>query len=259
MTLLQRTFDGTLEPIAPHPDDMVDCEDTGAYKRRAECVESVDGKFWEDREERYDHERDLVETYFKDFIDWSDEYRASDDCVGEYAHLVWEDRERIMDNVREALGNLLGDEWEDSDGSNDDLIGDVVEALSEHVEFDTTTGYHGYSGLDVVFDSYDIGEVEEQVDINEIELLHDLHVRGDLEEILEDLDSDFCFQQFSHAIYDEKGKFTGKYKHEPIISRGEYPCIMLTNDTSLWYHYGCSEETLETVYNQCKEEMENAV
>jgi len=257
--IMQKMFDGTLEPIASHPDDMVDCEDTGAYKRRAECVKSVDGKFWEAREERYDHERDLVETYFKDFIEWSDEHHASDDCVGEYAYLVWENREQITGNVREALGNLLGDEWEDSDVSNDDLVDDIVEALSEHVEFDTTTGYHGWSKHDVNFDSFDIGEVEEQVSINEHDLLRDLNVRGDLEEILVDLGSDFYFQQFSRAIRDEDGKFTSKYEYEPIISRGEYPCIMLTNDTSLWYHYGCSDDTLEEVYHQCKEEADNAV
>ena len=246
--MLQKMFAGTLEPIAPHPEDMVDCEDTGVCKRRTDCLESVDGKFWEYSEERYDHELCLVRGHLNGVVEWSDEYHASDGCVGEYAYMVWDNTEGITNNVRGALEEM------ECSGLNDELIYDIVEALAGHVEHDASHGMTAWSGLDVIFDSFDIGEVEEQIDINEIDILRDLHARGDLEEILEDVSNEFCLYRFTHAIY-EDGKFTGRYKYEPYIQGDTYPTVTLTNDTALWYFFGCSRETLQTVYDECRENV----
>lgn len=254
--MLQTTFAGTLEPIAPHPEDMIDCEDTGAWKRRADCVESVDGKFWSDDEERYDHELYLVEEYLEGVVEWSDEYHATDDCVGEYAYLIWENPERITDNVRSALEEALGD---DCDNLTDDLVDDIVDALAGHVDHTTSRSHTPWSGLDVEFDSFDIGEVEEQISINEVDLLRDLHARGDLEGFLEEWSSQYCLFCIHHAIYTD-GVFTGKYEYGPYVQGGDtYPSITLTNDTGLWYHFGCSTETLLEVYDECREGAASAV
>ncbi len=198
------------------------------------------------REERYDHELCLVQEHLDGVVEWSDEYHASDDWVGEYAYLIWENPERITDSVRSALGEM------ECDSLNDELIYDIVEALTGHVEHDTSHGMTAWSNLDVIFDSFDIGEVEEQIDINEVDILRDLHTRGDLEEILEDVSNEFCLYQFRRAIYKD-GEFTGRYKHEPYVQGDTCPTVTLTNDTALWYFFGCSRETLQTVYDECRE------
>ena len=245
---MQTTFgDMGLEPVmsvAPHPNDCVYCEDTKQEERRFACLESVDGKFWMYRDECIEHEQELVRAVLEGVIEWSDEYNASAECGDQYGYLVFENPEPMRENVREAIIDL--DEYDESVELDDAFVNDIMDDLEVHTDFSTTCGYYGSSPHDVHFDSFDWGEVEEQVDLSAFPVLMELHKRGNLEEILGNLENTFCIYHRSRAIY-EDGKFV-RHDYEDFVIGGDYPHILLTNNTDLRYWYGCTEEALREVY-----------
>jgi hypothetical protein len=242
-------------PIAPHPNDIVDCEDSGSQMRRADCLEAADGTFWEDEHGRAVHEEQLVREYLDGVIEWSDEYNASSENVDQYGYLIYENPQCYRESIKEALEDALYG-CDDLDFLTDDAIDTVFEALEDKMVGKSTSGYSSPSGIDVTFNSFDWGEVEEQVDINEIDLLSALHKRDDLEEILDSLDNEFCLYRYVRSVYDDDGKFVGHERGEIIQSgcNGEYPSFTLTNNTGLWYYYGCTSEDLESAWNEYAEE-----
>jgi len=234
VVLEQRTFKdmGKLPvlPIAPHLDDMVICENMGEWKRRGDCLEAADGSHWNDDEDLEDCNEHLVREYLEGVIEWSDEYRASEDCGDGYAYLIGENRERMEENVNE----WLEDNVENYEGCPDLIFDDIIDELFDLAEFDCSRGCFSSPKHDVNFESFDVGEVEEQIDIDQIPLLKVLHDRGALEGILEEVASD-C------GLY--------RWNRDPYIEGDEHPTITLMNNTDLWYHFGCSGETLLEVYH----------
>jgi hypothetical protein len=256
--MMQATFGAVvgleaIMPIAHHPNDWVRCEDTNGWTRRSDCIEAVDGSNWLETEARNEHEEQIVKDYFDDIIKWSDEYHASSDCVNEYAYLVWEN----IEGLRARIKRVLEDEFYDytkCDFLTDEVLNDFCTALEDHVECKAVSGY--YDPFEVTFDSFDFGESEEQIDINGNELLHDLHERGDLEGYLDSLDCDFCFHRDSIRVCNDAGEFV-RWDSGCFIRTdfdGKHPYIYLSNNTGLWYHYGCSSETFRTAWNEFAEE-----
>jgi hypothetical protein len=242
----QRTFGVTvgmdaLVPTRKHPNDQVICEDTGHVVRHADCFYSVDGTAFEDDEARDERDVDALRVDFEGFIGWSDEYRGSSDCADEYAYLVGEgDPGRVNDAVREWVDYAYGD----SKDYPDEMIDDICTDLVDNVEMSVSHGYFGSSNHAVTLDSYECGECEEQIDISSSALLTALHERGDLEDLLDQLDRDFCF--YRRSCYDS---VTNTRTEGPIVSEGDYPDIILYNNTDIWYHAGVSEETAQKVWD----------
>jgi hypothetical protein len=231
--------------IAPHPEDLVLCADTGKWVRRTDCLESANGKYFNDEEELERCDEDAVKEYFDGVVEWSDEYHASDDCASSYVHLLSENPVQRRDNIRYALEDL--DEYDDSVELTDEFLNGMIDALDDCIDFTCTSGCFGSSNQDVVFDSFDVGEVEEQIDINEVPLLAALHDEGKLEGILDALGDDFCFSYTRIRVCDG-GKFV-RWDKGNIIQGGKYPIVTLINNTDLYYYFGCTSLALLEAYN----------
>ena len=248
--MMQKTFGPIVGldpevPIRRHPNDMIVCADTGNRVRHADCHYSADDEAWEDESERNDHDVDLLRTYFEGVIEWSDDWHASDDAAD---HLVQEGGGGYMrDNVKAWFDNR----GVDYDDYPKDMIADICADHNLPMEVSISHGCFGSSDHDVTFDSYDCGECEEQVDLSGSELLTALHDRGDLEDLLEEIDREFCFYRNSKWDPATKTRTEGS-----IVSEGEYPCIMLYNCPDVWYHFGCSDDELQEVWGDYMEQGE---
>jgi hypothetical protein len=231
-------------PIAPHPNDLVICEDTGKYKRRADCLHSPDGTHFDDDEELAEHNEDAVDEFLNGVIEWSDEYHASEECGGQYGYLLGENPVQMRDNIRYALEELT-----DRIDFTDEFLNDMIDDLDDCIDFTCTSSCFGSSNQDVVFDSFDCGEVEEQIDINDVPLLAALHDEGKLEGILESLDREFCFGRTNIRVCDDDGKFV-RWDKGNIIQGDKHPSVTLINNTDLFYYFGCTNKALLEAYNE---------
>jgi hypothetical protein len=213
-------------PVAPHPEDILDCTDSGNHLRRADCFFSADGLAFEDCDERYDHDLDLVGDLLKGLAEWWAEYRQSDDCMDEYVHLVAEYPERVRAGVEEWIDYNYGN----SDEFSDEMIEAVCDDLMEEVEMAWTKDRWDCDKLAVIFDSYDLGECHEQIEIRNEEVFSELYNRGDLVDMLEEWDIDYGVDTWG--------------------LRGDYPNFTLMHNPGLVYFSGCSDETINRVWDK---------
>jgi hypothetical protein len=235
MIMMQKTF-GMFEgldesmPIAPHPADEFICEDTGEWKRRDEVLFSYDGKAWWDGDEREEYEGAALVVLAETLLEGMDNYVDHDDSIEGVKHAAFNNDS----TWREYVGDYYHDDCEGNDDFTDHELEMICDDLRDRAE--TAVMYSGYSSLDYDLLCWDVGEVTEQISINDHPLLKALHGRGDLDDMLEDCDCDHEFLSSGRL-----GKF---------VSGGSYPSLdlMLASDKTYWW--GCSHETMEEVYQE---------
>lgn len=231
MSEQQRTFGATMgmDPTVPtrsHPDDLSACMDSGDFIRYADCHFSTDGHPFENRDERNEYDLEALRAFFEKAVEWSDDYRGSQDCADDYAFLVRENPEHVPEGVKDWVDYNYGD-YRDFDAR---MIDDVCTDLADqHVTMKISHGCFGSSDHAVTFDSYDCGEVEEQIEVSGSDLLAALHDRGDLEGMLGEL-NEFC-------IAEHRGSYV------------DHGTITFYTNTDIWYHAGCDEETMKDVWD----------
>jgi hypothetical protein len=233
---VQRTFEwlgvaGGVLPIAPHPDDQFRCEDTGDWKRRDECLFSYDGKAWLDNEERYEYETDALVALAEALKEGLNDRIDHDDSIEGVKHSAFNDDP----TWREYVGNYYRDDCDDCTGHTDAEFEAICDDLRDRAE--TVVKTTGYSDFDYDLLSWDVGEVHDQIDVNDFPILKALHGREG------EFNLEFAIEDY---VYDtEFVKCAGKF-----VSRGDYPSLdlMVASDKTYWW--GCSHETMEEVYHE---------
>ncbi len=245
--MLQRTFGETvgLDPVVPtrpHPNDIVECLDTGEDKLRRDCIFAADGAAFADESERFEHEVCLVRQYLEGCIKWDDEFRRSDDCMSEYHFIVGEDSSTLA----EAL-TLWADWHTDSDSTDfpESMREAVCNEILEQMDVRVMVGYSTFGGPDIVLGDYECGDTEIQVDIEGNDILSILSDHDDLEAILEELGGEFSITSKRTPVKKD-GKVVG-WKHDSYVS-GD--CFTLINDTDIRYVFGLSDEALVAIWDE---------
>ena len=233
---VQRTFGSIVGleptlPIAPHPDDQFICEDTGEWKRRDEVLFSYDGKAWWFSDDRYEYETDALVALAKALEEGLDDHIDHDDSIDDVKHHAFNEcvtwREYVVDYYR--------DDCDDCTGATEHELEMICDDLRDRA--DAVVKTTGYSDFDYDLTSWDVGEVHDQIDVNDFPILKALHGRND------DFDLEGALEDY---VYDnEFVKCAGKF-----VSRGDYPCLdlMVASDKTYWW--GCSHETMEEVYHE---------
>ena len=227
--MMQKTFDNMgLDPILPvatHPMDEFQCGDTGEWKSRDECLFSYDGKAWWWDDERWDYESAALVELAGTLLEGMDDYVDHDDSIEDVKHPAFN-----MDQTwRECVGDYFREYFGDCAEYQMEMICDDLQDCADGVV--KTTGYS--DDFDYDLNSWDVGEVHDQVMINDHPLLKALYERNALESMLDDWGSDHEF-----------------VRHGKYISGGEYPCLDLMLDSDKSYWWGCSHETMEEVYHK---------
>jgi len=217
-------------PVGPHPDDDIICEDGWICKRRDAFVDCKGGLHSND-DDRFDANVTIVTEFFDSVDEWVCEYATeNEDYADGYAHIVdelshdWPDR--VEEWVRDNYGNYYGSVDFDLDAVVKSIC-DELDGCSEcEVEYERSD-YAAYSGSGCCLFSFDIGEVEEQTDINAHPVLKGLHDAGELDDILDHVKSDAYISRSRRRVKNEETGYyepVGRETYDPYGS--DYPDIL---------------------------------
>jgi hypothetical protein len=222
MAELQNTLfgDGPV-PTRAHPNDIVECSD-GTVCAIRDALVDCRGGFHSDDEDRHEANVAIVSDILKGVEEWSDEYHTGNvdypDC---YAYIVEEVSHDWPERIKEWVESNYGDYYGHTD--YDDVMDELVSHVVEGIDGDYESEYNGneyacYSGSGCCLYSLDIGECEERIDIAGHDELMALHESGELDDVLDDLERDFCIGRSRRR---EKNEETGYY--EPVGRRTYMP------------------------------------
>jgi hypothetical protein len=244
---VQRTFGSIVGleptlPIAPHPYDYVDLEDTGGYAHRYECHESADGKYWKCWEERDDHETYIVDELLESIIEGDDDYLISGDCMDSYVEAARFD----SDDCIERLNCWLEDNCEGFDACDKSTLREIYNELWEVAGCEANhSNWIDSSDHDFVIGSVEMGEHEIQVDVANHPVFVALADRGDLEDMLHASN----YLGFNERTIYKDDKVVG---HERVdyVSHGSF---FMMNNTDIHHWWGC---TNKQVWEACTKHID---
>lgn len=234
---LQRYFDGTLRPIAPHVDDIVTTSD-GQQLRRGDALvdsrgeyhateEDVDYAEEEYREEIAERVHDVIDEHCR----WTEEYTEHDDYGDGYAYCAFEgcDPGDIIDGVTEYIEEWAGEELKEGEARK--IATDIVDRLGDcDIECEYyNIEYAAWDGNGVSVWSMAVGECEDQIEVKEHEALAEL-TDAELEAALASYRGDACL--YEHTCYD---KATGRRVGTGYVSRGTI--TYHTCPGGAWHYY----------------------
>jgi hypothetical protein len=245
MCSLQKMLDGSVAPVAPHPNDIVDCSD-GSSCRRADALRDCAGGYHRTDDERFDAEVQIVSDALDEHAKWAEDYcTGNGDYPDGYAYIVGERSSEWPDRVREWVEGEYGDTYGHTDF--DDYIDEVVEAVCAELDADfdcepeySSNEYAAYSGKGCCLDSFSIDEYEDQVEINGHAVLKELHDRGELDNVLDEVR---CDAYVSRDRRREKNEETGRYEYVgretymPYANRADYPTLDLCISIGGQWHW----------------------
>ncbi len=252
-TVKQRTFGEVvgLDPTVstrPHPYDEVVCEDTGESGALRDCIIAADGTAFADESGRFDHDVESVRSILESHIEWDDEYRKSDDCADGYRFLVGEDSSTLAGHLTEWADNHTDS---DSDDYPLEMRESVCRDMLEQMEVKVLQGYTTCGAPDIILGDYECGESEVQVDVPDVGFLTALADRGELEGILEELESEFCISGTRKSVKVD-GK-VARWEHDCYVSGG---CFNLINDPDCRYVFGLSDEAMVAIWEEHVEKVD---
>ena len=244
MADMQKMLDGTLAPVGPHRDDLIECSDGSTV--RYEDIEFTDcrGGVHSCEDDMNDANDEIVGDLLDAEDSWIGEYVASDDYGDEYAYLVMESSHGWRDRIEE----WVEDKHPKFDGS---MLSTIVDDLSDKIDSYDIEGhyqnneYANYFGNGCCLNSYQVGEYEDQIIVDDREEFKALHESGDLEGCLDRYNGDLCINENSR--YDAE---SGRRVKCGYVSKGEYP--MFYGYSAGWgcWHYAVSDERMEKLLSE---------
>lgn len=238
---MQKTIFGTVVPVTPHRDDIVVCSD-GEGRRREDALADCGSGGHGDDEARKEANAVIVGEILEAREKWANEFATEKgDYVDGYTHIVNERSDGWNDRVKEWIEDSYADEYDWVDYDNEDeqpgFVDSIIQSVCDELDgsFDCEPEYHSseyaaYSGEGCCLDSFDIGEIEEQISVNDCEKLKALHDAGELDDVLDEVESDYSHDYtISRDRRREKNEKTGRYEpvgretYMPYEHSAEYP------------------------------------
>ena len=221
--MLQRMFDGSLTPSAPHGDDIIEGPD-GPVARR-DGFRAATGAVYSTEEERDEAEAEAVAELLNDIEASICDYTQNEDYAEPFVCCAFEG---YLDDCLQR--------WYEADPAFEGLPAEVKAALLAEVDIYTWaveleyshSEYAPYRGPGCEIFSAEVGEVEEQIDIACYPLLERLHEVGCLNQALAGYGGDLYLSERQER--DENGYYrgTGDYVH--------HGCLMgYTNPGGRWH------------------------
>jgi len=265
MSDLQRTIPGCgLDPVVPParlPDDEVICEDGWICKHKDAHYDSAGGA-WGDPSLRDDRDVELVTEFLMGMDEWVTEYATGNtdypsmyDCCVSEGHHNWSGRikEWVEDNLEVC----------------EDYVDHVVEYICtelagyEDWEWEYSRNeYSCYSGPHCCIDSVEIGEYEDQIEINEHSVLAALHEDGRLDSILDNVNCDVhVYRQRRRVQNKETGRYeyTGAETYDPYGRETDHPTLTTYHSPGGQWHAVVFEDRMNELVEEFFEDEDGWV
>lgn len=196
---MQRTFGEPFDmpdtvPTTPHPDDQCEAYDDDGnivFISRKDAYFDTIGRAYTDEAHRDECQEDMdiedCKECLQNIVDAESEYTEHEDYGSNYLDCI--DFYRLDDAIDEYLGDT---EYEDRDKLIKYISRDKCLPMECYYQ---SNEYASYYGSDCCVDSWQVGEIEIQVEISSHSILTDLKERDVLEDILKKVDRDFCISR----------------------------------------------------------------
>jgi len=256
MTDKQATIFGTKVPTVHLPDDIVECAD-GSECRYGDALADCRGELHSSEEARHDADVAIVTEVLDGYAEWAEEYcTGNSDYPDCYAYVVQERRHdwdgRVKEWIEGEYGDIAG--YTPFEGYIDEVVAKVCDELDAGFDCEpeyTRDSYGAYSGSGCCLDSFDIGEHEDQVDINGCDELKALHDDGRLDDILDDYNGETYVSRSRRRVKNEETGYyecVGRETYMPYEHDAKHPCFCIyTNISGQWYWVVDAERMAELV------------
>jgi len=251
MAIMQKTFGelvGMNESVkvTDHPSDLLLCED-GISRIIGEVFTDCRGLHHGEEDDRHDANVEIVECILEGIGEWVDDYTTGNSDYPDMYFECFETHhwpERIRDWLEENDFPWIDDKK---------ISGEIIDLMCEDMRFHgepeyTSSDYACYSGSGCEIDSFDIGEYENQIDINEIDELRELHEQGILDDVLDSVNCDVYVSRHQSRVKNEK---TGHYENVGRETYGgpdePHPCLMTYHTPGGRWHFIVSAENMREV------------
>lgn len=247
----QKMLDGTVVPVGPHRDDIMVCSDgteCPRYEARFDCA----GNAHSTDEARHDADVEIVtelldarEKAVSEYCTENEDYASGYDCIVNEGSHGWRDR----------IEEWLEAEDIDFDAALVAHIIDRIDSSDCEVVYNRSE-YAAYSGPGLCIDSFDIGEVEEQIGISDYPELTVLHNQGRLDDVLDDVRCEFCISRSRRRVKNEKtGSFepVGRETYMPYGS--DYPSILAYTMPGGQWHWVIPADCIREIIEQYRLEL----
>jgi hypothetical protein len=258
MTEKQRTFGAAVGldkvvPTARHDSDLVECSD-GTFMCHADVHYDCKENPHSNDEDRHDADVEIVVDLLNGVDEWVTEYCTKNtDYTSMYDHIVDEDTHYWPHRVGEWIDNTYGD-WRGHskyDDFKDVLVNSICEGLQGSL--DCEPEYHAnewaaYSGNGCCLWSVDIGEHEEQIDISCFPELQELHDRGDLDDVLDDVNCNVYISRSKRRVKNEETgryEYVGRDTYMPYGRKDNHPTFEVYTNPSGQWQFVVSKERME--------------
>ena len=257
----QATFGETvgMEPLVPtrkHYDDLVECSD-GNMILHGEAFYDCNGCPHSTEEDRAEAELTIVTEILDAHAEWVCEYsRENTDYADGYYHCIVEDSYAWNERIGRWFESNIEDYYGHSkyDDCKDKLIEFICDGLNDCNDWEPEFSgdeYSAYSGSGCCMGSFDIGECEEQIEVNGNEALKELHDCGRLNDILDNYNGELYVSRDRRR---EKNEETGYYEYvgrEHYDHRGsDHPDIMGYVSPGGQWHFVVCEERMTELMNE---------
>jgi hypothetical protein len=261
----QYLLDGTIVPVAPHRDDVVECSDGTVCARRDVCFDCKGGAHSND-DDRKESDVEIVRDILNGVVEWSENYHTDGgDYADGVAYIVHECSHDWPARVEEWIRDNHGDYYGRT--KHDDRMEELVEYICNEIaayddyepEYDRSN-YSCYSGPDCCLYSLEIGECEEQVDVDAFDELKALHESGDLDDVLDELDRDFCIMRSRRRVKNEEtGRYeeVGRETYMPYEHHAEHPTFCIYTLPSGQWHYVVEAERMEQIISEFYDDIDD--
>ena len=234
---LQRTIDGELVPCGPLPGDLVQCEDTGEQCERRNAYADCRGNYYTDDCNRHEADVAIVTEVLMGEDEWVTEYcTENQDYSAGYDCIIDDDRARWTYSVDEWVGDNYDGYDRLSTGDADRIVSLICEELDGASDCDLIyydSDYASYSGPGCCIGSVSIDEYENQVDFDRHDELQELHDKGILDDVLDDVNCDAYVSRSRRREF-----INGKWEY---VGRETYKTYRDDCDHLMTYHHpgGC--------------------
>ena len=245
-------------PTRPGPDDSIICEG-GEECKRSEAYFDCSGRAWYTDEGRHAAEVEIVTNLLNREDEWVTEYcTGNSDFPSGFGCVINETSSDWPGRVRDWLEKTRGDYHGRT--NFDDRMDEVVKYICKNIDgdFDCEPEYEhyeyaAYTGDGLCLYSYDIGEYEHQLEVNEYPELKVLHDKGILDDVLDDVKCDVYVSRSRRRVLNTA---TGHYEYigrETYYTHYDNPYLTTYHIPGGQWHYVVSEERMEELLNDALE------
>jgi len=244
----QKTFGSivgmdSIVPVGPHHDDVIVCSN-GAECSRSEAFYDCRNNPHFTEKDRLDADVEIVTDiltmqdewvcdYCTNVADYADRY----DCIVGEGHHNWPGRieEWLCDNYGDIHGRT------DFDDRMQDVVEFIYDRLKDYIYFEPiydASDYATYYGEGLCLDSFEVGEYENQIDIDYIPELKKLHDSNELDDVLDCVNCDIYIDRSKRRVKNEKTgyyEYIGRETYDPYNS--DYPNLMSYHNPGGQWHF----------------------